>query len=84
MVSISKCEEEILKMISELNPDSATLRQITDKVNSQYGHDWKIQTVSTFLNRLVKKKMLYSQRIGNSSYYISTISWEEYQMQGLK
>lgn len=84
MVSISKCEEEILKMVSELNPDSATLRQITDKVNFQYGHDWKIQTVSTFLNRLVKKKLLYLQRVGESSCYVSMISREEYQLQALK
>lgn len=54
MVKISDCEEKVLKVVwdCEKEPD---LRTVMDTVNEKHGLEWKPQTVSTFLTRLVRK-----------------------------
>lgn len=47
-------------------------------VNGRYGKDWKPQTVSTFLSRLVKKGFLTFYRKGRYAYYEPAVSKEEY------
>ena len=51
---ISACERVVMKAIWD-TPEEMALQQIMDKVNEANGKNWKPQTVSTFLSRLVKK-----------------------------
>ena len=48
------------------------------EVNARYGKEWKPQTVSTILCRLVKKGFLSMYRKGRYCYYMPQISQEEY------
>jgi predicted transcriptional regulator len=58
--------------------EELTLPKIVALMNSEYQKNWKPQTVSTFLGRLVKKKYLLSQRMGRTFYYSTLIKREEY------
>lgn len=77
MKEISKCEKEVLNIIYAETDDLA-LQDVMSKVNEQFGHEWKPQTVSTFLARLVRKGWLSMYRKGRYCYYQPTISKEEY------
>lgn len=44
------------------------------------GRDWKAQTISTFLSRLVDKGFLTATRHGRLNKYIPEISPEEYKL----
>lgn len=83
MVKISDCEEKVLKVIweCEKEPD---LKTVMAAVNEKHGLEWKPQTVSTFLARLVKKGYLTGRRQGRYTYYSPTISLEEYRREQFK
>ena len=67
----------IMKIIWD-SQEAPALQQIMDRVNEENGKNWKSQTVSTFLSRLVKKGFLTSQRRGRYSYYQPLVSKEEF------
>ena len=74
---LSDCEELVMSIVwsSEEEPDLAAVMK---RVNERYGKEWKSQTVSTFLCRLVKKQYLKSYRKGRYVYYIPLIRRENY------
>lgn len=84
MESISKCEEEVFLSIFRLSHDDAALQQVMGTVNEKFKHEWKPQTVSTFLTRLVRKNYLTMARKGRYCYYTPTMSLEEYRLQIMK
>ena len=54
---ISACEKLVMKVIWDSTEELA-LQEVMDGVNHENGKNWKPQTVSTFLSRLVKKGFL--------------------------
>lgn len=54
------------------------LADITLRVNEAYDKEWKPQTVSTFLARLVKKGYLKNYRQGRVFYYQILVPQKEY------
>lgn len=74
---MTECELMIMKTIwSDENPLS--MKEITARVNEQFGRNWKTQTVSTFLTRLVKKNFLTMERKGRVFFYHPEVTEEEY------
>lgn len=47
---------------------------------AQKGKDWKPQTISTFLSRLVEKKILLVTKQGRSNSYLPRVSKKEYKL----
>ena len=68
MKALTECEVVVMKCIWETDHDMA-LPEIMNMVNSRYHKEWKPQTVSTFLTRLVKKDFLNMYRQGRSFLY---------------
>lgn len=75
--NLTECEQLVMKVIWNSEAE-LTLPDIVRKVNSTYQKEWKPQTVSTFLARLVKKGFLNSYRAGRTFYYQSLISEKTY------
>lgn len=74
---ISTCERMVMKVIWDSEEDLA-LRDIMNGVNEENGKDWKPQTVSTFLSRLVNKNFVSPYRKGRYSYYQPIVSKAEF------
>lgn len=77
MNKISNCEEKVMKIIWDATEDP-DLRTTMNAVNEKFGFNWKPQTVSTFLARLIGKGFLTSYRKGRYAYYVPEISLEDY------
>lgn len=75
--TLSDSEFFVMKVIWR-SEESLSLQDIAERVNRVYGKNWKPQTVSVFLGRIVKKNLLVSKRQGRQFYYYPTISEEEY------
>lgn len=75
--TLSECELYVMKVIWR-SEESLSLQDIAERVNRDYKRNWKPQTVSVFLGRIVKKNLLTSKRRGRQFYYFPTISEEEY------
>lgn len=75
--TLSDSELFVMKVIWR-SDESLSLQDIAERVNRFYGKNWKPQTVSVFLGRIVKKNLLVSKRQGRQFYYYPTISEEEY------
>ena len=75
--TLSGSELFVMKVIWR-SEESLSLQDIAERVNRVYGKNWKPQTVSVFLGRIVKKNLLISKRQGRQFYYYPTISEEEY------
>lgn len=75
--NLTECEQLVMKVIwgSEVE---LTLPDIVKNVNETYGKDWKPQTVSTFLARLVRKNFLNSYRSGRTFFYQPLVSEKAY------
>lgn len=78
-ISLPECEEKVMVVIwsSEKELD---LAGTMSRANARFKKEWKPQTVSTFLARLVKKGYLSSKRIGRYTYYHPEITKEEYRV----
>ena len=74
---LPECEELVMSIVwcADEAPDLAAVRE---SVNARYGKEWKPQTVSTFLCRLVKKGFLSTYQKGRYCYYVPQIRKEEY------
>lgn len=70
---ISACERLVMKIIWDSTEDLA-LQEVMNGVNRENGKEWKPQTVSTFLSRLVKKGFLSMYRKGRYCYYQPLVS----------
>ncbi|MGN0408436.1 MAG: BlaI/MecI/CopY family transcriptional regulator [Bacteroides sp.] len=73
----SKSEIFIMKIIWSAGK-ALGVREVMARANSINNKDWKVQTVSTFLSRLVQRNFLTMERRGRVFYYHPNISEEEY------
>lgn len=55
---ISQCEEQVMVVVWS-SVEAPNLAAVMNAVNEKFDHAWKPQTVSTFLARLVKKRVPY-------------------------
>ncbi len=76
LYNLSASEGEIMQYIWEQNR-VVTFREVMANTQSQ-GHDWKKQTVKTFLTRLIGKGALQMEKKGNKAYYTPVMSEKEY------
>lgn len=80
-MKLSKCEQEVMSVIYNLDK-TVNFNEIWQAVNTQLTKKWKLQTVSTFVARLVKKGYLLATPIstsGKRNMYTTAISREAYQ-----
>lgn len=68
---LTNCEELVMKIIWDADGEELCLMDVMDRVNSKYKKNWKPQTVSTFLARLVRKKYIQSHRNGRQFFLYS-------------
>ena len=83
MVKISECEEQVMICIWR-SKDAPNLQMALKDANARFGHEWKPQTVSTFLTRLIKKGYLRMERKGRYCYYYPLVSLEEYRVEKMR
>lgn len=74
---ISTCERYVMKVIWDSTEDLA-LQDVMVKVNEENAKEWKPQTVSTFLARLVKKGFLTMYRKGRYCFYQPLVSKSDF------
>lgn len=75
--ALTECEVLVMKVIWE-SGEVMSVQEITARINLKYKKDWKLQTVSTFLSRAVKKGYLEMKRRGRSFDYYPLVTEEEY------
>lgn len=68
----------VMKTVWDMNGNSS-LSEIVENVNGNFHKDWKPQTVSTFLKKLVQKGYLKLKRKGGAWVYEVLISAADYQ-----
>ena len=64
--------------------DGARLSRIMTLANDKYGKEWKPQTVSTFLGKLVRKGFVEQYRDGRYFYYRILIDKHTYRTQMIR
>lgn len=74
---LTESEELVMKSIWDCRKEPV-LSDVVDRVNGYYGKDWKPQTVSTFLAKLVRKNYLKLQRNGKIYTYKILIPEDAY------
>ncbi len=74
---LTNCETLVMKTVWDAERE-LDLADITLRVNEAYDKEWKPQTVSTFLARLVKKGYLKNYRQGRVFYYQILVPQKEY------
>lgn len=74
---LTNCEEIVMKAVWDAEKE-LDLMGITQRVNEIYHKEWKPQTVSTFLARLVRKGYLKHYRQGRVFYYQILVSQKDY------
>lgn len=75
--NLTNCEEIVMKTVWDAERE-LDLADITQRVNETYHKEWKPQTVSTFLARLVRKGYLKHYRQGRVFYYRILVPQKEY------
>ena len=80
---ITECEKVVMKCVWDSSED-LSMQEITEQVNSRYNKNWKTQTVSTFLARLVRKDYLKMYRKGRCFFYQPLVDKNEYKDDVLK
>lgn len=83
MEKLTTCEELVMKTIWDAS-EELSLTEIMQRVNDKYHKEWKPQTVSTFLARIVDKGYLRSYRQGRVFFYQILVPLEEYRGQQAK
>lgn len=77
IVTLTDCEELVMKIVWDAERELC-LTDITLRVNETYHKEWKSQTVSTFLARLVQKGYLRHYRKGRIFFYQILVPQEDY------
>lgn len=72
----------LMKMIWE-SKQPLTVQEIMVRTNERYQKKWKVQTISTFLSRMVKKSYLTMERKGRTFYYYPLVTEETYRKREL-
>lgn len=80
---LTESEEIVMKAIWDLKKEPV-LSDVAEKVTSAYGKDWKPQTVSTFIAKLVRKQYLKLYRNGKVYTYKILVSEGLYNQEQLK
>ncbi|MGG3284486.1 BlaI/MecI/CopY family transcriptional regulator [Paenibacillus solani] len=75
---LSDTEMELMEVIWECTPPVTSTELLA--LFAQRGREWKAQTISTFLSRLVDKGALTATRHGRTNKYIPRISPEDYKL----
>lgn len=78
LATVSRCESQVMAVIYG-NPEPMGLREVMSRVNQRFNKNWKPQTVSTFIARLVEKGYLTGKRSGRNTLYYPILKVEEYQ-----
>ena len=78
--NLTDCEQLVMKTVWDA-AEELSLMEIMQRVNDKYHKQWKPQTVSTFLARLVRKGYLRHYRQGRVFFYQILVSLEEYKGQ---
>lgn len=74
---LTACELIVMKVIWRKG-EEMSIQDIVADISQIYQKDWKTQTVSTFLSRIVKKGYLSMKRQGRYFFYSPLINEEEY------
>lgn len=77
---LTDCEELVMKTVWDAE-EELSLMEVMARVNDKYHKDWKPQTVSTFLARLVKKGYLKHYRQGRVFFYQILVPLDVYKGQ---
>lgn len=80
---LTEAEEVVMKAVWD-DRKEPVLSDIVERVNGVYGKNWKPQTVSTFLAKLVRKNYLKLQRNGKIYTYKILIREDAYNKEQLK
>lgn len=83
MEKLTACEELVMKTVWDAG-EELSLMEIMQRVNDKYHKEWKPQTVSTFLARIVRKGYLRHCRQGRVFFYQILVPLEEYKGQQAK
>lgn len=78
--NLTDCEQLVMKTVWDAE-EELSLMEVMQRVNDKYHKEWKPQTVSTFLARLVRKGYLRHYRQGRVFFYQILIPLEEYKGQ---
>lgn len=78
--ALTESEKVTMKCVWDLG-DGTRLAHILAVANDKYGKEWKSQTVSTFLGKLVAKGYVEQYRDGRYYCYRILISKKEYRCQ---
>lgn len=70
----------VMKAVWDIDKETS-LSEILAHVNAEFQKEWKPQTVSTFLTKLVRKNYLILKRKGRDWVYEILVTAEEYQKQ---
>ena len=79
----TESEKITMKCVWDLG-EGARLAHIMEVANSRYKKNWKPQTVSTFLGKLVRKGFLEQYRDGRYFYYHILVSRHDYRCRMLR
>lgn len=82
-ISLTESEKVTMKCVWDIG-DGARLSRIMTLANDKYGKEWKPQTVSTFLGKLVRKGFLEQYRDGRYFYYRILIDKHVYRTQMIR
>ena len=80
---LTESEKITMKCVCDLG-EGARLAHIMEVANSRYKKNWKPQTVSTFLGKLVRKGFLEQYRDGRYFYYHILVSRHDYRCRMLR
>lgn len=77
-IELTQAETLIMKCIWDVEKEMQ-LSEVLEMVNARHQKEWKPQTVSTFLGKLVQKEFLKMKRNGRKVTYEVLIREEDYQ-----
>ena len=80
---LTESEKITMKCVWDIG-DGARLSRIMTLANYKYGKEWKPQTVSTFLGKLVRKGFVEQYRDGRYFYYRILIDKHTYRTQMIR
>ena len=80
---LTESEKITMKCVWDIG-DGARLSRIMTLANDEYGKEWKPQTVSTFLGKLVRKGFVEQYRDGRYFYYRILIDKHTYRTQMIR
>ncbi|CAH0122147.1 Penicillinase repressor [Paenibacillus sp. CECT 9249] len=78
MQKLSDTEMELMGVIWECDPPVTSTELL--QIFAQRGKEWKAQTISTFLSRLVDKGALETTKHGRTNKYVPLISPKDYKL----